>query len=373
MRPIALANRLPLAAAGLACLCAAPAVHALADLGPGGLFLDVSGSLTYDSNIFGRSAETDDWIATLAPALSYVQDRGLVHMTATAATSFNEFNDNSRQSGTDFTFGLNLTGMHREPAPPMSFSFGATYRDETLVIEEVGDRSDVTDYSLNGSVDFDVSEKTGLRFSAGYGERDFDNSVYSDSEDYNGRADFLYKYSEKLSLRTGYRYREINQDTFDYSTDTLIVGAEGVLSPKLSGSAELGISEDDRTSGSELYYSLGLGWTADQNTSFSLNGSRDYSPSVVGARATSTNLSLGVSQRLTDSLSGNGSIGFGQFERDGIDPRDDDIFRLGAGLSLRVGDNSSVSASAAYTDRSSNSGFSDYERIRVSFTGAIRF
>ena len=361
-------------AGSLALLLAGPGAHALTDLGPGGLFLDVSTGVTYDSNVFTNAREDGDFIYSLSPTLSYVQDRGLVRLTATAATSFYEYEDLNAQSGEDYLLGFDLSGMHREPSPSAAFTLSGNYANQSVASEEVATRIDIEAYGLNGTVDFDVSDKTGLRFGAGWSERDYKDNAYSDSEDYNVRGDFLYRYSEKLSLKTGYRYREISYDDGrDLESDTFTVGAEGEFTDKLSGSLELGGTSGDRLDGTQFYYAIGLNWAKDQNTSYSLSGKRDNIPSAVGARATRTQIDVSVAQRFTDRLSGNAFIGAGRFEREDVVARDDDIISLGAGLNLAVGNNASVFGSASFETRDSDSADSDYDRILLSAGASVRF
>ena len=352
-----------------------PSSHALLDTGTGALYLDATASVTYDSNVFTNSLDLGDTIYRLTPTLLYIQDRGLVHMTASAATTFNEYDDFSAQSGEDYFLNVAFTGLHRSPDPAGDFSFAASYADQTIASEEIATRIDVTNIDLSGSFTLDLSEKTRLRLSGAWADRDYKEGAFSDSEDSSARADLLYTYSEKLSTRAGYRYREIayTDDALDNQEDSFIVGAEGVFTPKLSGSVEIGASDGDRYDGTRLYYSVGLDWAVDDNTSASLSGNRDTTPSALGADATSTRLTFSLAQRFTNRITGTASIGLGRFEREGTLPRDDDILYAGAGLSMPVGTNGSLFASLDFQDRDSNSVDSDYDRFLFSVGGRLRF
>ena len=356
-----------------ACLGAASSVQALTDLGPGKLFLDVSGELTYDSNIFTNASEQEDFIAQLTPSLSYVQDRGLLQMTATGQVRLQEYFDNSDQSGEDFLFSLELSGMHREPQPAVMFALVSSFFDISVANEELGDRVDISQFKFGLTVDASVSDKTGLRFGLDYGELDYDLSQYRDSSDRGLRADFLYRYSEKLSLRAGYRSRSVSYPGVTYDTDTFILGAEGELSAKLKGSVEVGALDGDALDGTQFYYAVGLNWDADANTGYALTGKRDVSASAIGAQSVTTSLRASVTQRFTDTVSGVGYVGVGKFERFDIVSRDDDVFLAGGGLNMAVGDNASVFANLDFGQRNSNSADSDYNRVLVSVGGNVRF
>ena len=352
----------------------ATTASALTPLGPGELFADLRATIGYDSNIFTNSAEEDDMIYTFAPSLQYVQDRGLLHLTAVASAAFNEYGDRSDQSGTDFVFGFDLSGMHRIPAPAVMFNLSGNFSDQRVASEEIATRLDVRQYGLDGSLDADMSDKTALRFSAGWQTREFDEAALSDSDDYNGRIDVLYKYSEKTNLKIGYRYRDIDHTSTGYQYDTVIAGMEGQLTRKVTGSLELGMYDGDTIDGSEFYYSIGVNWATDENTSFSLQGSRDATPSARGASAQQTRLNLSMSQRFTEMLSGTAMVGYGEFERDqGELGRSDDSLYAGVGLYMAVTEYGSVSAGLDYESRDSNWVESNYDRVLLRLTGSYRF
>lgn len=347
----------------------------LTELGPGKLFLDTEAAVTYDTNIFTNNLGEEDWIFGFTPALVYVQDRGLIEMEASAGVDVQEFHNFKEQSSQDLFVDVALAGPNRADAP-LAFSLGAGWRESTRASEELATRVESEQISLNGSVDYVFSEKTGLRLSGGWSEEDYDLDVYADSEDSNLRADVLWLYSEKLRFTGGYRYRQINYDgagRIDQQTDTFIVGAEGVLTNKLTGMVEVGYMMQDNDLDDALYYGVALDWAYDQNTSFSLTGQRDSTASATGQNTISTILTLRANQRFTDTLDGYASVGYGQYERDGALGRDDDIFRLGLGAAVRLSEQGSLGASVQYEDRSSDSIVSEYDRILASVNLLWRF
>ena len=79
----------------LAAALAASAVSALAGLpaGRGEITANVTGTATYDSNVFGTPDPIDDWSALLIPRLSYTRKSGLIEADANAGISIIRYRD----------------------------------------------------------------------------------------------------------------------------------------------------------------------------------------------------------------------------------------------------------------------------------------
>lgn len=346
---------------------------ALAPLGPGDLYLSVGGGVLWDSNIYRRAEEVSDFIWTVSPELSYVQDRGLIHLDASFGADYNGFVDENQQSGTNWDFNFNLSGMHRQPRPAVNFSLGGGWQEGARASYEVGDRIEQTTKSLDAGVEVDISDKTGINVNGSWSDRENDRSDLVGSESIRLRTNFFYRYSEKLRYSGGYSYSTIDHPERDYATSSLTVGADGTFSPKLSGNVNVGVM-DREEAGTGLTYSVSLAWQKDSNTSFSLSGNRSDTPSVTGQSATSTSLRLSGTQRLTQRMSASAFVGFSLFDRGQAgESRSDDSLDLGLSLSMQVNDSAQLGFMIDYEDRSSDSDFSNYERIQLSLVGSMLF
>jgi hypothetical protein len=364
----------PLACLG-AVLLAPLSASALAEAGPGVLVLSLEGKLEYDSNILSNNSEVSDTILRLSPRLEYGVERSLLHLNAHAGFSHNEFLDNGAQSDQDYMAGFQLSGLHRDPAPAMNFTLSGNWADRKSSSAEIGSLIEITSTNVDARLDYDFSEKTALRFGYGLGNQDYADVSYNDSRDNKYRSDFLYKYSEKLNYLGGYRYRKLDHSGvgLDYDTDTFIIGAEGELTPKISGTIETGASSSSYAGGDTLYYAVGLDWAVDKKLSVGLSGERDNTASASGVAAASTNLQLDLSQKVTDWITGNGFVSIGNFERFGDDGRTDDIFRTGISGALRMKNDATVNVSASFENRRSSLPSSDYQRFILSASGSFKF
>lgn len=348
-------------------------LFALAELGPGGIIVNVSLRTEYDSNIFANNLELDDFIARLGTTASYEASDGLLHFNASIGARYSAYAEFDNSNSVDPQVALSLSGFHRDPAPDLMFSLAAGWREQTDANSEAGDQVSPETVNLDGSLDYRLSDKSGLGVSAGIASLDYDEARFTDSDDYRLSLSYIYFYSQKLQFPATVRYRIIDYGTFDFGTTTFSVGAEGVLSSKLSGFLNFGLSESDVGNDPVLYYAVGLNWAVDINTSLALSGTRDYEPSAFGAGSITTNLSLSLSQRLTDTLTGSLFAGFGQLEYNGSGTRQDDVLNGGGSLSLRVGDHASLSLSVSMETRGSDLAFAEYDRVQVTLGGGTRF
>jgi hypothetical protein len=350
-----------------ASLTVAPMVHALADLDSGALVLEVTAGVEYDTNIFTNSLEEGDLIGRVKPVLRYIQDSGVIHLEASAGVDMAEFKDFGEQSSQDFITELSLSGFHRDDSP-LTFAVVAGWREETWASEEVGTRIESELLRLAGSADFKTSEKLGLRTTVDFSDSEYANAFYPDAEDLEARVDMIHYYSEKLQFAFGYRYRDISYDQNfeDQKTDTLIVGAEGQLSGKLTGFIEVGYIFQDNDYDDTVLYNVGLTWKASEKTNLKLTGGRDNSISLAGENAISTNVTLWLHQNFTDQVSGRAFIGYGEFEREGANSRNDESYRVGTGLTVNLTESNSLDFNISYEDRESDSSFSNYKRFLIS-------
>jgi hypothetical protein len=359
---------------GASLLLATNGASALSELGNGTLMMEIQAGIEYDSNIYTNNLEEGDFIVSASPRLSYLQNGGVINLELGLGIEAGEFLHNTEDSYQDRFADFSLSGLDREGSTLM-FSLSGGWREQTTASEEVGTRIESDIVHLNGTAELSLSEKAGVRVSAGYLDTDYVNASYADSEDLSARVEGLYHYSEKLSLKAGYRYRDIdyNGDYVSRTTDTFIVGAEGDLSAKLSGVLELGYALQDGGLDDYFFYSASLNWQMDEKTTFNLSGLRDNSASPTGDNVINTSLTLAAMQSFTEKLSAHAFIGLGQYEREGENARKDDIFRLGAGLSNSLSESSSLDLSLSYEKRDSISVQSDYEQVLASVGYSIQF
>lgn len=358
-----------LAAAGFA-----TGATALVEVGPGVITLSVDAGVKHDSNIFADNTEESDLSFTGTGALAYVQSRGLMSLNAQAGVNYTTFASNSDQDSTDPFASISLSGVLQQGGKT-NYGFVGRYSRTKDTNVELANRVRSETFALTGRTDWAFSPKLGVRFSAAYSELNYKNVGLNDNDTTTLGVSALWYYSEKLTLLAGYRYRDINFSirTRDIQSDTFLVGAEGELTPKVTGTVNAGISSFNDGRSDSLFYEVGLDWAATRRGVVSLTGARDNSGSVTGDNNVDTSLTLTFRQQVSSHATVSAGVTMGTYKRDGNAPRDDDFWRINIGSNLRIGDHGRLGASFSYEDRNSNSAVSDYTRVIFAITGGYTF
>lgn len=359
---------------GILSLAVLPSAYGLMELGAGAVVAEVNTSLNFDSNIFANNLEEGDIILSVKPVLAYEQSRGLISLRADVGYDILSYNDNDGQDTENLYASLSLGGGFQANAKT-KFNVDARYADTETANQEVANIVQQEETVIGGGMDWAFSGKLGLRSAYQYRDLSYANLGFTDSETNTLTLGGLWYYSEKLTVTAGYRYREISYEGggSDVKTDTLYVGAEGTLTPKVTGTVRFGATDYEGASGTKLFYEVGLDYSLTQKSSLSLVGARDNSASATGDNNLDTTLTLTYNQVLTERFSGFASIGWGTYKRDGSAPRDDDYYRMGAGVKAAINEYASILASFTYESRDSNSAVSEYDRSVAVIAANFKF
>ena len=376
-------------------LVAMPIAHAITTLGHGRLVGSASARVDYDSNVFvsGTSDSAlrsvgkrkDDLVGTINAEGRYVHEAGIVTFDAGVSAAANLFQDNTDQNSTDPAFDARI-GYN--PSDKTQANVSISYRRNTIANETVNDRTRSNDASFSGQFTHLTTEKLGFRLTGNYSGNNFLTSGYSDTTTYGLGLHGVYVYSPKLKLLSGINRGESwnsngpvgrrNPSTRDWR---YTVSAEGEFAPKVTGDVSLGLTQHDSTKAgfgdaNALFAAAGVSWAASQKTSWNFNVSQDLSLSAADQAAKNLNLSLGVSQRFSDKLSGSASVGYDRSNYVGeaaTNSRRDNGYSLRGRLSYILNDYSSVDVAAGYRNNNSSNTTSDYDRVNVGGGVSVRF
>src|SRR5581483_4665044 len=109
-------------------------------------------------------------------------------------------------------------------------------------------RRDVFSTAVNGEIQF--TPKTAGGAGVSYVHENYKRTGFADSDDLTIPIDFYYKYTPKVDLSLGYRYRDYQVSIGDNSVDHFInVGARGEFTPKLVGKIQVGLNTRQLNSG----------------------------------------------------------------------------------------------------------------------------
>jgi hypothetical protein len=319
---------------------------------------DLSASLSaeYDSRVFGISSQSlqavrtsgtpgvavdeieseDDLILRFTPAIHYAKKLRWFTFSGSAGVQISQFVKNDKKSyiqptstfSVDFDESLKKR-ISNNAKIRFDMNFDLGQKVETSVLEQ-----DLVSYSyflVAANVRYNHSSKFGLGAGTSYSYRNYQdwatggqtNSAYSDLATIPIYARAFYIYSEKLDFFTEYNFsrsRDMSggggSSLTDGATHGVSFGAQGELSPKLSGNANIGyvrqVYDDASFSGqSTLSLGSGLQWSLNRKTSVGFDLNRGFSPSAQGYTMLNTTGRFSLNHRFTDDVSGTAHISYG--------------------------------------------------------------
>lgn len=368
-----------------ALLVSAPISYGFATLEHGRLVGSGSARVDYDSNIFVSNSQVSDTIGTADGNVQYVRDAGIITTQATVGMTALAFTRHSDQNTADPYFNSAWGYM---PDDKTTVKAALDYRRSTIANEFVNARIRSDDLTLTGSAEYLMSEKLGLRALADYVSSNYLTQGYSDVATYDLGLYGVYVYSPKLKLLAGVTRLEswtshrasTGNDPANHDI-RYAFGAEGEIAPKVTGNVNVGITRRSfKSSGfngsTDLYLSSQLSWAAAEKTTWSLLVGRSLSLTAADQSVRSTNVSVQLTQRLSQKLTFQGSVGWtdSRFQSyRGLLDRNDHGYSLRGQLAYAVKENISCDLSVGYRDNSSNFLVSTYDRVNVGAGVTVRF
>lgn len=324
-----------------------------------GAELFVTGTLGVraDDNIFLTTKATSDTIFDINPGaeITFGKDAALKG-ALTLVDSFANYSDNSNLNTNLFAadFRANYedgklklkfnTGFHElnQNAPDIQ---GLTRRDQ---------------FVAGTGAEVEISQITSVSAGVNFDHTNYKRRGYGDSDDLSVPINIFYKWTSKVDLSLGYRYRSYETTVGLDSTDHYFnVGARGEFTPKLTGQFSVGINRRELSNGdSKTLPGLEASFTyaLTPKTTLQAGASNDYGTSPQGQQQKNLSLNGGVSINLSEQWSVNGGL---SLRRINYYTRTDDYFEGTLGASYIV--NTYVKLNAAYVYRNNSSKLSGGE------------
>lgn len=322
--------------------------------------LDFSASLSgiYDSRVFGISSNMfnssrsgsniaipsheleseDDFILKFSPAVHLSKKVSLLRFSGSAGVEIAQFVKNSDKSYvipiTSIILDFDDTLSKRKRiSNNAKIRFDATFdvgqHVGASVLEQ--DLVSYTYFTTGINIRYNHSSKFGIGAGTNYTYRDYQTGstaprMYSDLSSLPLHARAFYIYSEKLDLYSEYSYTisQSHNNTSETSladsvSNSISFGANGQMSPKLSGTASIGYSHlsfdhSQFESQKSLISSVSLIWKFNEKTSSNLSLNRNFSPSAQGFSNLSTFSRLNISHRFVEDLTGSIYLNAGHSE-----------------------------------------------------------
>jgi hypothetical protein len=316
-----------------------------------GLSATLSGE--YDSRVFGISSTAytasqnsnsaliasdeieseDDFIVRFTPVLTLSKKLGWLTLSGSGGIQLAQYVKNQDKSYVIPVTSLTVDfdeSLKKRLSTNAKIRFSATFdlgqHIETSVLEQ--DLVSYTYFDIGLNARYNHSPKFGLGVGTSYSLRDYQTGSvserpYRDYETFPITATAFYIYSEKLDFFTQYGYsttasRKNNSspNLIDSTSHSISFGANGDLTPKLSGNAQIGytiVDYDNPSNPNQQNMTMGLGldWVFNTKTSAGLDLDRSFSPSPQGFSMFSTMSRLRLSHRLMQDLTATGYVSVG--------------------------------------------------------------
>jgi len=168
-------------------------------------------------------------------------------------------------------------------------------------------------FSASGTSEVELSQLTSVGAGVTFEQNRYKRTGFSNLESLNIPVDFFYRWSPKLDLSLGYRFRDsrvvIGQDSTDHFFN---VGARGELSPKLTGRFAVGVTTRNQQVGSSdslLGLESSFRYAVSPKTDLDFGFANDFGTSPRGQREKNFSANATLSSRIAEewSVSAGGS------------------------------------------------------------------
>lgn len=305
--------------------------------------IDLSSSLTatYDSNLFGLQENEfinnqktnqnlksrDDLILKLSPILHYSKEVSLITMSGSAGVEIANFmfNDSRSYIIPVTTFNLDFDESIKKRISTNSkirFSLDFDLGQSVGTDLTEGDLVSYTFFNTNLRIRYNHSPKFGLGSGINYEIREYQTGVvrndYQDLSALPISSNLFYIYSPKLDFFLNHVYSK-TKTSGDSSgmgntiSNSYSFGANGVLSPKLSGEVSLGYSRlsfenANYSSRDSAVSSTSLSFKHNQKTSSQISIQRNFSPTATSSSQISTSMRYNLNHSFNSVMNGNVGI-----------------------------------------------------------------
>lgn len=348
-----------------------------------GAELFVTGTLGVraDDNIFLSSNAVNDTIFDLNPGLELTFGKNAqVQGSLTLVEAFSNYSSNSSLNTNLFSgdFASNFDDGK------MKLSFNTGFHElnqNTVDVRPTGSvggliRRDA--FSAGAKAETEISQITSVGVGFSFAHNNYKRVGYGDSDDYTLPVNFYYKWTPKVDLSAGYRYRNYQTAIGLDSTDHFLsVGARGEFTPKLTGQFAVGVLRRTFDLGSDINMlgldaSLTLALTPKSSLQLGAGNSPDTSPQ--GLQQKNFSLNGALSTQISDQWSWNAGLSYRAIDYQGTATsagRTDDYVEGSLGATYVV--NAYARVVGAYNYRHNGSKISSGEFTNNVFSIAASF
>lgn len=333
------------------------------------LFITGALAVRSDDNVFLTANAVDDVIYEITPGaeLTFGKDAQLKG-ALTAQLAWTNYADNGKLNtnlfGTDFSA--------RYDDGKMKLGVNAGYHELNQNTPDVSGLTRRDVFNVGANAEAEISQLTSLGAGVAFNHENYKKAGYTDSDSLTIPIDFFYKWTPKIDMSLGYRYRDYQVDIGEDSTDhTFNVGARGDFSPKLSGRFTLGLgTRKFQRSGDDTIFALDASFSYEisPKTNLQFGASNDFGTSPQGVQQKNLSFRAGLNTKLNEQWSFNGNVSYRNIE---YPTRTDDYWEGTVGAAYIFDANITVNAGYTYRNNASSAG--DFTNNVFSIAANLRY
>lgn len=335
------------------------------------LFLTGTLGVRFDDNIYLADNGEDDIIFDINPGveLTFGKDAQLKG-ALTLADNFANYADNSNLNTN--LFQADFLTKYDDGKMKLGFSAGYhelnqnTFQTRGLV------RRDVFNAGADGEVE--ISQLTAVGAGVNFVHENYKRSGYTDSDSLTIPLDLFYRWTPKVDLSAGYRYRDYTVDLGEDSTDHYFnIGARGEFTPKLTGRFTVGYNQRDLDRSGEdsmLGLDASLAYEISPKTSLQLGASNDFGTSPQGQQQENLVFNGMITTKISEEWSLNGGLSWRSID---YGTRTDDYWEGLLGTMYTINANVRILASYTYRDYASDLRGADFKNNVFSVAASFRY
>ncbi len=345
-----------------------------------GAELFVTGALgvRFDDNIFlaDNSNKINDTIFDINPGVELTFGKNAaLSGSLTLVDAFANYTDNSGLNSNLFSGDLNAA--YEDAKTKFKFNTGYHELNQNTVDTRSLTRRD--EFVIGTSAEVSVSPITAVSAGVNYTKTNYKRRGYGDSDDLAVPVNFYYKWTPKVDLSLGYRYRNYETTVGSDSVDHFFsVGARGEFTEKLSGKVQVGVitrkfgTSSALTGGSETLPGVdgSLSLAVTPKTTIQFGASNDYGTAPQGQQQKNLSLYTNANINIDTQWSVNGGLSFRSID---YYNRTDDYFEASVGATYIINTYVKLVGSYVYRNNDSDLASSTFKNNVFSIAASLRY
>jgi hypothetical protein len=368
--------RLTLATVSLgACSYAAPFMA----IGDGAeLFLTGNLGVRADDNIFLAQNAESDVIFDIAPGVDITFGKDAQMKGAlTLSDAFANYSDNSDLNTQ--LFQADFFTRYDDGKLKLGFNVGYhEFNQNTVDARLAGALVRRDNFTAGGNTEVEISQLASVGAGVSFNHDNYKRVGFTDSESLEVPLDFYWKWTPKVDVSLGYRYRDYKVDTGSDSTNHFFnIGARGEFSPKLTGKFAVGWNRQKLdVGGDQDLFGLdsSFAYEISPKTSLQFGATNDFGTSPQGQQQKNLTANGMVTTKVSEEWSVNAGLSWRNiaYSRSaGLPPHEDDFWEGQIGTAYVV--NANVRIVGTYIYRKYNADIRTSEFKNNVFNVAANF